>query len=171
MKIRILFFNLLILSISFLLLYISSHVTIEKRILFTFNSFSKERELIKTYHQDEFKEIGAIDESGKIDIGIALEDINNDGKKEILGLLFHPLYVTSKVNSMMIAYFIDKDKIVYSIPISKVHIVPDEPDRLQQMIKVRKNKKTGWDDFLIDDSILEIEEHVIKEYLNYLSAQ
>lgn len=172
MEKRVLFFNLLILSISFLLLFLSANAIIEKRIFFSFNSFSKERELIKAYHTDEFEEIESLDESSrKVQIGITLEDINNDGKKEILVVLFHPFYGGLKANSMLIAYFVHNDKIGYSIPISQVHIVPEEPEVPQQIIKVKKNKKTGWDDFLIGDKIRKIEEHEIKGYQNFLSAK
>ncbi len=122
-----------------------------KWLTFTPTGYSHERDLVANGIEDAIKKAEKIT-GKKVEIYIALEDLNEDGNDEIFAYLIHPIYCGAKGNCSLEIYTNINGKLKKIGPPIVPYIPIDEKGQ-QDMIGVQKNNETRWEDIIIGKSI------------------
>jgi hypothetical protein len=122
-----------------------------KWLSFSTSDFPDERELIKKYREKEIKDIeeGKMGSDTVVKIGIALADVNNDGKDEIIALISHNYYRSSQSNAVLGIYFISNGKVDRYVPLPSVFVDTGNLEK-QNEIGFINNERNSWVDFIVN---------------------
>lgn len=95
-----------------------------KWLSFSFENFKKERQFVKEHHKDEIRDIedGKMGNDKVVNIGIASEDINNDGVREVIAILSNRYYSSSQANAALGVYIINNEKVERYIPLTGIFV-------------------------------------------------
>ncbi|MBU7314282.1 FG-GAP repeat protein [Paenibacillus oleatilyticus] len=128
--------------------------SIVKWLRFDQEGHSTERKLIKEKFASEIEEIERGDHGNvkKIGISISSEDLNGDGKNEIIVALMHPYFSGYQANSLLYVYTTKDGKLDQEISFNNANITIGERGKQQDM-GIIDNPESEWKDIVINDNL------------------
>ncbi|MFB6366116.1 hypothetical protein ACFCP7_18960 [Paenibacillus elgii] len=125
-----------------------------KWLRFDSEGYPSERELIKKEYEKKIKEIERGDHGNvkEIEIAIAREDLNGDGKDEVVVALFHPYFSGYRANCLLQIYTVKDEKLDQQFPLSNANLIADEQGD-QQEVGVIDNPGLQWKDIVINRNL------------------
>ncbi|MCP1311471.1 FG-GAP repeat protein [Paenibacillus tyrfis] len=125
-----------------------------KWLRFDSEGYPSERALIKKEYETEIKEIerGDYGNVNELGIAIALEDLNGDGKDEVVVALFHPYFSGYRANCLLQIYTMKDEKLDQQFPLSNANLIVGEQGD-QQEVGVIDNPELQWKDIVVNRNL------------------
>lgn len=118
---------------------------------FSLDNYQHERDLVRSFYGKDIKDIeeGKYGSDKTVKIAIALEDVNNDGKNEIIAILFNRFFVGGTSNGSMEIFNINNSVIDKNVHVAQLYLDYTEIED-QQDIGIDKNSGTSFSDFVVN---------------------